>query len=77
MRKISDMSTTAQAIVQQIEALPAAEQREVCEHVLQLEARRQGWEEQKAKLREMQGRHAGGGMLKQLLEDRAKERARG
>ena len=71
------MSTSAQAIVEQIKALPPADQREVYEQVQQLEARRQGWEEQKAKLREMQRRHAGGGMLKQLLEDRAKERARG
>ena len=71
------MSTTAQTIIEQIKALPTDEQRMVCEEIVQLAGRQQAWEEQKAKLREMQGRHVGGGMLKQLLEDRAKERSRG
>jgi hypothetical protein len=42
-----------------------------------LQARRRGWEEQKTRLREMQARHAGRGLLNWLLEERAKERARG
>ena len=71
------MSTNAQAILEQIKALPAAEQQEVRDGLLQLEARRAGWEEQRAKLREMQARHARSGLLKKLLEERTKERARG
>ena len=57
--------------------LPPAEMQAVCSEIRQLEARRQEWEEQKAKLREMQARHAGRGLLNRLLDERAKERARG
>jgi hypothetical protein len=71
------MSKTAQAILEQIKTLPPEEQAEVRAGFLELEARRRRWEEQKAKLREMQSRHAGNGMLNRLLEDRAKERAGG
>ena len=71
------MSTTAQTIIEQIKALPADDQRVVCEELAQLAGRRQAWEAQKVKLHEMQARHAGGGLLKRLLEERAKERARG
>jgi len=71
------MSTKAQAVLEQIKALLPDEQREVCDGVRELEARRRSWEEQKAKLHEMQNRHAGRGLLNRLLEERAKERARG
>ena len=71
------MSTNAQAILERINALSAEDRREVCDTLLQLEARRAGWEEQKVKLREMQSRHAGSGLLQRLLDERAKERARG
>ena len=71
------MSTRSQSILEQIKSLPPEEQREVCDGVAQFQSRQRAWEEQKAKLREMQSRHAGGGLLKRLLEERAKERARG
>jgi len=71
------MSTKAQAILDEIRALPPAELQVVCSEIRRLETRRQGWEEQMAKLREMQARHAGSGLLSRLLEERAKERARG
>jgi len=71
------MSTKAQAILDEIRALPPQELQAVCSEIRQLETRRQGWEEQKAKLREMQSRHAGRGLLNRLLDERAKERARG
>lgn len=71
------MSTTAAAILDQIKTLPPGEQREVLDGVTLLQGRRRAWEEQQAKLREMQTRHAGSGLLSRLLEERAKERSRG
>jgi len=71
------MSTTAAAILDQIKTLPPGEQREVLDGVTQLQARRGEWEKQQAKLREMQARHAGSGLLSRLLKERAKERSRG
>ena len=53
------MSTTAAAILDQIKTLPPGEQREVLDGVTLLQGRRRAWEEQQAKLREMQSRHAG------------------
>jgi len=75
--RVGCMSTKAQAILDEIRALPPAELQVVCSEIRRLETRRQGWEEQMAKLREMQARHAGSGLLSRLLEERAKERARG
>lgn len=86
------MSTAAQAILQQIEALPSVERDEVLDAALRL--RERTWQEQQAKLREMQapqtdhaealaalarlrGSSKGKGLLAILLADRAKERARG
>ena len=71
------MSTKAQAILDEIRALPPAELQVVCSEIRRLEARQSGWEEQKAKLREMQARHAGSGLLGRLLDERAKERGHG
>lgn len=71
------MSTNAQAIIEKIKALPSDEQREVLDGIEEIQSRQRAWDEQKARLREMQGRHAGRGLLKRLLEERAKERARG
>ncbi len=71
------MSTKAQAILEEIKAWPVEEQEQVGDGILQLQERQRQREEQKAKLREMQSRHAGRGMLNRLLEERAKERARG
>jgi hypothetical protein len=71
------MSPKAQAILEEIKSLPPAELQDVCVGIRRLEARRQEWEEQQEKLREMQSRHAGRGLLDRLLEERAKERARG
>ena len=71
------MSTTAAAILDQIKTLPKAEQQEVLAGVTQLQARRGEWEKQQTKLRAMQARHAGSGLLSRLLDERAKERSRG
>ncbi len=71
------MSARAQSILDQIKALPQNEQIEVCEEVATLRSRQQAWEGQKAKLRAMQSRNADSGLLKQLLEDRTRERAGG
>ena len=71
------MSTKAQAILDQIKALPKEEQREVCDEVLRFQERLRGWEEQRAALRRLQASCKGKGLLKALLEDRAQERARG
>ncbi len=71
------MSTKAQAILDEIRALPAVERRAVCDEVLQLRERQLQWEEQQAALRLLQASNKGKGLLKALLEDRAKERARG
>lgn len=71
------MSTKAQAILEEIKALPPNEQEQVRDGIRQLEERQHQWEEQKTKLREMQSRHAGSGLLNRLLDERAKERSRG
>ncbi len=69
------MSTKAEAILDEIRALPPEEREQVRNGILQLQERQRQWEEQKAKLREMQSRHAGRGLLNRLLEERTKERA--
>ena len=69
------MSTRAQAILEEIKALPPDEQEQVRDGLLQLQERQRQWEEQQVKLRDMQSRHAGSGLLNRLLEVRAKERA--
>lgn len=74
---VQGMSTKAQAILEEIKALPTDERREVCAEVLQLQERQRQWEEQKSALRRLQASSKGKGLLKTLLEDRAKERARG
>lgn len=74
---VQAMSTKAQAILEEIKALPVDERREVCVEVLQLQERQRQWEEQKAALRRLQASSKGKGLLQALLEDRAKERARG
>jgi hypothetical protein len=71
------MSTKTQAILEEIKALPPEEQEQVRDGIRQLEERQRQWEAQKTKLRQMQARHAGSGLLSRLLEERAKERARG
>jgi len=71
------MSTKAQAILEEIKALPPEEREQVRDGLLQLQERQRQWEEQKAALRRLQGSSKGKGLLKALLEDRAKERARG
>ena len=69
------MSTKAQATLEEIKALPPQEKEQVRAGILQLHERQRQWDEQKVKLREMQSRHAGRGMLNRLLEERARERA--
>ena len=71
------MSEKAQAILDEIRALPPEERREVCDEVLRLQERQRQWEEQQAALRRLQAASKGKGLLKALLEDRARERARG
>lgn len=71
------MSTKAQAILDEIKALPPEEQEQVVDEAIRLREGAKEWERQRAKLRAMQSRHAGRGLLNRLLEERAKERARG
>jgi len=71
------VSTKAQAILDEIKALPPEEQEQVRDGILQLQDRQRQWEEQKAALRRLQASSKGKGLLKALLEDRARERARG
>ena len=71
------MSTKAQTIVNQIKALPPEEQRQVLDEARRLSARASEWEQQRAALRDMQSRHAGRGLLQQLLTMRGEERERG
>ena len=71
------MSTKAQAILEEIKALPPEEREQVRNGILQLQERQRQWEEQKAALRRLQASSKGKGLLKALLEDRARERARG
>jgi hypothetical protein len=71
------MSSKAEAILGKIRALPPEELEQVRDGIAQLQERQRQWEEQRAKLREMQSRHTGRGMLNRLFEERAKERARG
>lgn len=71
------MSTTAAAILDQIKHLPPAEQTEVLTEVSRLQDRHRAWEAQQARLRAMQARHTGSGLLGRLLSERAKERSRG
>jgi hypothetical protein len=71
------MSTKAQAILNDIKALPLEEQRQVLDEALRLRARTRDWEQQQAILRDMQSRHTGRGLLQQMLETRAEERSRG
>jgi len=73
---IAAMSTRAQVILEQIRALPPEEREQVVDEALRLREEAKEWERQRAKLREMQARHAGRGLLTRLLEERAKERAR-
>ena len=71
------MSIKTQAILNDIKALPPEEQRQVLDEALCLRARTRDWEQQQAKLRDMQSRHAGRGLLQRMLESRAEERSRG
>ena len=71
------MSSSAREIIERIKSLPAEEQRTVCEEVARLSERQRDWEVQREKLRTMQARHAGSGLLNRLLDERTKERARG
>lgn len=71
------MSTKAQVILDEIKALPPAEREQVVEAAIRLREGAAEWERQQARLRDMQSRHAGRGLLNRLLEERTKERARG
>ena len=71
------MSTEAQDILEKIKSLPPEDLAEVRDGILQLQERQRQWQEQQVKLREMQSRHTGRGLLNRLLEERARERARG
>jgi len=71
------VSTKAQVILDEIKALPPAEREQVVEAAIRLREGAAEWERQQARLRDMQSRHAGRGLLNRLLEERTKERARG
>ena len=64
------MSATAEAIVKQIRALPADEQREVCDEVQALRKAAQY-----AAMERLHGCAKGEGLVEKLLADRAKEAA--
>ena len=74
---VQGMSTRAQAILDEIKALPPQEQREVLRELQQSSA---DDDQQRAARRESirrgRGLFAGSGLLEALLADRAKERAR-
>ena len=74
---VHGMSTKAQAILEEIKALPPEDREQVRDGILQLQEHQRQWEEQKAALRRLQADCKGKGLLKALLEDRARERARG
>jgi len=71
------MSVNAEVLMKQFMALPPDEREQVKNGILGIDAKTKAWEEQKVKLRAMQSRHQGRGLLKVLLDERAKERARG
>lgn len=71
------MSSKAQTILNDIKALPPDEQRQVLDEALNLRLRSREWEQQQARLRDLQSRHAGSGLLNRMLETRAEERSRG
>jgi hypothetical protein len=69
------MSSKAQAILDEIKLLPPVERDQVVDGVIRLREGAKEWERQQAKLKEMQSRHSGRGLLNRLLEERAKERS--
>jgi hypothetical protein len=71
------VSNQGHAILAAIKALPSEERRQVLDEALLLRERAHEWEQQQAKLRDMQSRHAGRGLLQRLLNNRAEDRARG
>jgi hypothetical protein len=71
------MSTKAQMILEQIRALSPEDRERVVDEAVRLRDGAREWDRQKAKLHDMQSRHAGRGLLNSLLEERAKERANG
>ena len=71
------MSTKAQAILDEIKALPVEERREVLRKLQQSGAAEDERQPAgKASIRRGRGLFAGSGLLEALLADRAKERAR-
>jgi hypothetical protein len=71
------VSNKGQAILEAIKALPSEEQRQVLDEAWLSRERTSEWEQQQPKLRDMQSRHAGRGLLPRLLNNRAEDRARG
>ena len=71
------MSTAAREIIERIKSLSPEEQQTVCQEIARIAESRREWETQREKLRAMQARHAGSGLLNRLLDERTKERARG
>jgi hypothetical protein len=73
---VQGMSTKAQAILEEIKALPPDEREQVRDGMLQLQERQRQWEEQKAALRRLQAGSKGKGLLSALLDDRRRDRER-
>jgi hypothetical protein len=71
------MSTKAEAILNELKTLPPEEQQALFDALREREARHRTWGSQAAALRDMQSLHSGRGLLNRLLEERARERARG
>ena len=71
------MSTTAQAIVQQIKALPADEQREILAGLGGIFREDDTVKSaQRAAIKRVRGMFSGGSLLQALLDERAKDRLR-
>lgn len=64
-------------ILERIRALSPEDREHVVGEAVRFREGAREWERQKAKLRDMQSRHAGRGLTDRLLEERAKERANG
>ena len=73
---VGNMSTKAEAVLEQIRALPPEDREQVRDGILQLQERQRQWEEQKLALRRLQASSKGEGLLKALLEDRRRDRER-
>ena len=70
------MSTKAQAVLDQFKALPPHEQAAVRNELASLaDDRERAWQDELVKLRAIQARNKGRGLLKELLKSRAEDKS--